>query len=87
MRDSAKSDEEFFSSLDELSTSLRHLRSSKRCKCVVVGMDYHLQLPGDVDGLTEKGIWRHDFDERMAGRVDAVMKLLVKRELSVVFHI
>ena len=62
-RDSATSDEEVFSSLDELSTRIRHLRSSKRCKCVVVGMDSNLQLPGDVGGFAGKGIWRHDFDE------------------------
>ena len=34
--------------------------------------------------MAGKGIWRHDFDERMAGRVDAVMKLLVKHRLVVV---
>lgn len=51
LRDSTKSDAEFFLSVEEWSTSLGQLSKFKQCKCIDVGVDCNLQLPGDVENV------------------------------------
>ena len=85
MRDSANRDSGFSVAFEEFGISRVHLRTSKPCCCVVVGMDCNIQVPGEVEGVTGNGMWKHEFCKSSSERVDAVMKLLVKHSLAVVF--
>ena len=47
-------------------------------------MGCNLQLPGEVEGVTGKGVWRHEFSENLFVGIEAVMKLLISHYLVVV---